>query len=125
MSVPGSNLFRRAASLIRLNSVNLRRFTGMVTRSDGLEVPSFAAAETVSVSAQPAQSTLIATLGLDMSKSYFMFYSSNGPFNTPERGRAGDLIQFAGEWYQVINATPWAFIDGWDSVLCVKTSAPA
>lgn len=115
--IPGSNLLRSALSVIARQTVILYRWTGSVTNAAGLDVSSYAAAETVTEgSVQAVPRNRYDALGLDYSRNYVAWFTTAAARGV-ERDRAPDQFTYGGRLYDVQLVTPWNLQDGWNEVL--------
>lgn len=122
MIVPGSNLLAMALGVIGAQQVGWQQYTGAVTNSAGVDVPTWAAAVDVFGSLQPVSDAgLLQQLGLDWTKNYVTFYASQR-FGEPSRDKAGDRLLYDGKVFQIEGKTPWVAQDGWESVLAVEVT---
>ena len=119
--IPGSNLLNMALGLISGQQVGWRRYLGKVKNPAGVQVVTWAAAVDIMGSFQPIDSKLFQQYGLDVSKEYATFYSSQG-FTDPERDKTGDRLIYGGEVWQIESKCPWLLQDGWSRVLCVRVT---
>lgn len=121
MSVPGANLLNMALGLIVGQTVGYRKYLGKTTNAAGIDVVNWAPTTNVSGSLQPIDTTLMATLGLDLDKEYVTFYSVQ-PIGDLGRDRTSDRITYGGKTFQVISKANWVGQDGWNRVLCVEVA---
>lgn len=124
MSIPGVNLLGLALSVIQKQTVRYYRATGRTTNAAGKLVTTFAAGVGVVGSFQPVNVSLIQQYGLEMGRSYAMFYGFQD-FRPVERNNAPDQFGYAGRRYDAIGAVPWLAQDGWESVLLVDVGPDA
>lgn len=117
--IPGSNLLNMALGLISAQAVEWRRFLGTTTNAAGIKAATWAPPTAIFGSFQPIDSKLFQQYGLDLSKDYATFYSSQ-TFTDPERNKTGDRIIYDGQVWQVESKCPWMPQDGWTRVLLVK-----
>ena len=113
------NLFIRAARLCGTSPAVWWPCTGNSLTSIGTRVSQYGASVPVQVSAQPVARTLMQFLGLDASKEYLMIYAAVF-LNDLDRDFAGDLIDFAGDRYQIMSNTEWKPVNGWNGSLAVR-----
>jgi hypothetical protein len=121
MIVPGSNLFKMAASVIHQSTVGYRAFVSRTGNNVGLLESTFAPSVDIRGSFQPVPRTMYDRLGLDYTKNYAMFYSAQ-PINDVSRDRTGDQLDFNGKVWQVESSNDWQAIDGWNGVLCIEVT---
>lgn len=118
---PGSNLLKRASKRIRFQDAELSRWTGS-TKTAGVSVPVYAAAETIKGSPQAVSRAMYELFGLDLQKEYLMFYTST-VLRDLRRDATPDRLDFAGDRYTVESNTDWYAMDGWRGSLLVKVKA--
>lgn len=118
---PGSNLLRRALRVVKPSDVEYKAFTGRAPNAAGIQVSTYATAIKIKGSVQPVPRTMYQALGLDFSREYFNLYSTQ-LLEGVTRDRAGDQFTFAGELFEVLSATNWKAIDGWNGVLAIKVT---
>lgn len=123
MNVPGSNLLRLAMGPIARQKLQHYAFTGRTINSVGDQVSTFAAPVGITGSFQALNRRLYQDLGLNFAKDYSMLYTQADVMPT-ERDREGDLVAFAGEFWQCSSDQDWRAVDGWRKLLCVKVPAP-
>jgi hypothetical protein len=78
---------------------------------------------TVYGSFQPVPKRLYEELGLDLAKSYYVFYSLQRIIDI-KRDVSNDQLLYMGERFQCESNTGWYREDGWDAVLCCKLDVP-
>lgn len=122
--IPGSNLLNLALQAITPTTVSYYAYVTRETNAIGFRVTEFAEPVDIIGSLQPVPRMLYQQLGLDFTKNYVMFYSSQ-PIKDVTRDRTGDQLGYAGKRYQVEAANDWHSIDGWNGVICVEVPAPA
>lgn len=118
MMVPGSNLLSIALSVITPESIALSRATGRTQNAVGEWVTTYAAQVPIDGSWQPIDQTKYEALGLDLSKKYFMFYTSEG-IRAIDRMVAPDIAERKGRKYSTVSDVPWLDVDGWQSAMFV------
>lgn len=119
MSVPGSNLLKKALKIIAKQEVDWEVFTGESTNDIGMIVKTYEAPVTIKGSVQPVRKDKYEQLGLDLKKTYFDFYTSNNILGV-DRDYSGDRATFQGVELKVADETEWFGIDGWNHCLLVK-----
>lgn len=116
--IPGSNLLNQALKLIHPQSVQWLRITGMVTNSLGYKIPSYSAPIEIKGSFQVVPRRMYQIYGLDMTKSFAMFYTAHDVLDI-QRGSSGDVIDFDGRRWQALDENDWHPVDGWTGVMLV------
>lgn len=116
--IPGSNLFSKAISVIAPQSVMWYPITGRTVGSSGKYLNAYDLPISISGSFQSVKRQMINHLGLDLNKTYKMFYSSDETFDV-DRARAGDRFTVNGRMYDAIGSADWVFQDAWKSVMLV------
>lgn len=120
MIVPGSNLLALALGVIGNQIVGWRKYVGVTTLPSGVQSPTWEDDATdLAGSLQPADTTLIQQLGLDMTREYCTFYAP-AQFREVDRDQTGDLLIYAGKTYQVLDKASWFPQDGWERVMCIR-----
>jgi E217 collar protein gp28 len=120
MSIPGGNLLKVALGIIAKQTVSYYQFISRAASAKGQWVATYADPVNLVGSFQPVPRKLYEQYGLDFSKSYFTFYTSNNILST-QRDVSGDQLAFNGVRYQCESNNDWFPIDGWKGVLCVQT----
>jgi hypothetical protein len=118
--IPGSNLLNSALGVIASQSVDYYKFASRATNTIGMEVSTYDSPIVIFGSFQPINSAMYEEYGLDLSRTYANFYSSNNIISV-DRDVSGDYLIFQGDKYQCESNTKWFGIDGWNAVLVVKT----
>ena len=113
------NLLNRALKRVGSQTVQYMRFSGRTTNEIGLDVSTYAEPVNITGSVQAVPRSTYEQLGLDFQKRYIMIYTS-APVVDLQRDVSGDKISVGGKSYQVVSATDWLMMDGWQSVLCVE-----
>lgn len=116
--IPGSNLLNIALTVISRAPVEYHKFFNRTLNDIGYDVANYEDPVTIYGSLQPVPRTLYQEFGLDFSKSYFTFYTSNDVLTT-RRDVSGDYFVFGGRRYQCEATNDWYAQDGWAGVLCV------
>jgi hypothetical protein len=120
MNIPGANLLKIALGIIASQTVSYYQFLSRAPSAKGQWVATYADPVNLTGSFQPVPRKLYEQYGLDFSKSYFTFYTSNNILST-QRDVSGDQLVFNGITYQCESNNDWFAIDGWKGVLCVQT----
>lgn len=118
MSVPGINLLSIALTAIAPQQIVLYRATGRTQNDVGEWMTTYAAGYPVEGSWQPVNKNKYEALGLDLSKIYAMFYTSEVIVSI-ERGDSPDLAERNGRKYSTVSDTPWNDVDGWQAAMFV------
>jgi hypothetical protein len=121
MTVPGSNLLKRAARLIRLQEVAYYQDAGRTTNAIGIDQTVYQPPVTIKGSVQAVPLSAYQELGLDFGKNYVTLYTQT-PLIGVERDVSGDVFTYNSKVYQVKSPTDWNAQDGWNAVLAVQTS---
>jgi hypothetical protein len=122
MIVPGSNLLSIALTVIAPTQIALSRATGRVQNAIGEWVTTYAVQVPVEGSWQIIDQAKYESLGLDLTKKYFMFYASE-KINSINRGESPDLCERNGRKYSTVSDVPWNDVDGWQSAMFVDIGA--
>lgn len=122
MRIPGSNLLKMASRLIRFEVIQWAQWLSNTNGPDGTQTPAYAARVNINASVQPVPNSMYETLGLDLSKNYFLVYVSQ-KLHDLRRDGAPDLLYFHGKQWNVESNTDW-LVDGWRaSVVCMVGDA--
>lgn len=121
MTIPGSNLLRRAARLIKLQAVDYYQDAGRTANDIGVDVTAYLPAVSIQASVQPVALDDYQQLGLDFGKNYVTLYSQT-PLIGVARDVSGDVFTYNSKVYQVRSPTDWLAQDGWNAVTAVETS---
>lgn len=124
MTVPGSNLLKRASRLIKLQAVAYYQDAGRTNNDIGVEQTVYEPPVTVQGSVQAVPLSAYQQLGLDFGKTYVTLYTQT-PMVGVARDVSGDVFTYNGKVYQVQSPTDWNAQDGWNGVLAVQTSMGA
>jgi hypothetical protein len=119
MGVPGSNILDQALTVISAQTIIYYAFVGNTINSVGQDVTQYAAPVTLLGSFQPVPRSLYQQYGLDFTKDYYTFYTSNDVLDV-NRDSSGDQIVFEGQRYQVESNNDWFAIDGWKGCLVIR-----
>jgi len=122
MIVPGSNLLAIALTVIAPETIALYPATGRTQNSIGEWVTTYAAGLPVEGSWQPIDQSKYESLGLDLSKRYFMFYASED-ITGIVRNESPDIAERKGRKYSTVGDTPWYDVDGWQASMFVDIGA--
>lgn len=112
MLVPGGNILNAALRVIQPQSPKLMAWTGRTTNAAGHQVSTYADPVDTTGSFQPIDRKHYQLLGLDLAKSYAMFYTPQ-EITTPGPGRSGDHLTYGGRKWEAQGETDWLFQDGW------------
>lgn len=124
MSIPGSNLLRRANRLIKFQSVQYYSASDRVLNSARQWVPGFAAPTALSASVQAVNRNSYADLGLNFNSFYVQVYASLNMVDL-QRDASGDRFIYNGDLYQMENGQSWFQQDGWATCLAVRIKTGA
>lgn len=116
--IPGSNLLKAALTIIAPQTVSYYRYLSRSVNNIGLEVSVYDDPIDIKGSFQPVPMNLYEQYGLDLSRSYVIFYSANDIISTM-RDTSGDQIIAYGKKYQCESNNDWHNVDGWKGVLMV------
>jgi len=117
--IPGSNLLSAAQTVIAKQSFTYYKFKSRTTNEIGEDVAEYCPPVRVQGSIQPVPRNLYQAYGLEFQSNYINVYAPR-KFIDVTRDVSGDQVVFQGRKYQVLSATPWHGIDGWDQILCVQ-----
>lgn len=115
------NLLNAALRIQPKQTVQYSKFSGRTTNEIGFDVCTYDTAVDLVGSLQAVPRSVYEQMGLNFQKRYVMFYASS-PIQDVGRDVSGDKIAFGSKTYQVVSATDWHPINGWQSVLCVEVT---
>jgi len=118
-TIPGMNLLSMALTVIQRQTLQYFQFDGRSLSVIGQDVTAYKTVIDLVGSWQPVPRNLYMSLGLDLQKDYFTFYTSNNLLDIT-RDVSGDQVAFMGKRYQVQSANDWYQMDGWKGILCVN-----
>jgi len=121
-TIPGMNLLSMALTVIQRQTLQYFQFDGRSLSVIGQDVTAYKTVIDLVGSWQPVPRNLYMSLGLDLQKDYFTFYTSNNLLDIT-RDVSGDQVAFMGKRYQVQSANDWYQMDGWKGILCVNLGA--
>lgn len=124
MSIPGSNLLRQAAKVIKFTSVQYFKYAGKTLNARRENVDTYDAAVTLSASVQAVPRAKYMELGLDFQKNYIKMFASKNLIDV-QRDYSGDLFVYGGRKYKLIDNTNWYLQDGWATALAIDIGASA
>lgn len=120
MSVPGGNLLRMAARLIRFETVAHHRFWKNEKVHGGTINPKYYAPAPIKASVQAVSRTMIEMAGLDVQRDYRMVYTQT-VLQDVKRAESPDMLDYAGRRYVVESNTDWSNADGWMGSIVVDS----
>lgn len=123
MNVPGSNLLKLALQAITPSTVKYYAYVSRTINAIGLYETTFAASVDILGSVQAVPQSMYQQLGLDFTKNYVMFYSTQ-LIGEVTRDRTGDQFEFGGKRWQVESSNNWHAIDGWNGLLAIHVPEP-
>ena len=120
MTVPGSNLLKRAQTVIHREEFTYYPYLSRVETDIGTLVSSYGPGVTIRDTVQPIAQSLQRQLGLPMEKVYIHIYTSSN-LRALARAGSGDLIDFAGYRYEILEKNnDWIAQDGWEGLVAVQ-----
>jgi len=123
MAVPSSNILSQALTAIRCEVIQYFAAASRTVNDVGEWLTTYNIPLTVYGSFQPVPKRLYEELGLDLAKSYYVFYSLQRIIDI-KRDVSNDQLLYMGERFQCESNTGWYREDGWDAVLCCKLDVP-
>jgi hypothetical protein len=120
--VPGSKLLLSALSIIVKQTVSYKKATSRTPNAVGQYVTTYDAPVNITGSLQPVKKAIYKEYGLDLEKSYYMFYTNSDVIDLA-RDISGDQFIFNGDLFQCQSSEDWFVLDGWKSVLAVRLGA--
>lgn len=124
MSVPGSNLLRKALTIIAKQAVLYYQVDSRILNDVGQYVTTYLPQVTIYGSFQPMPKNMYEQFGLDLQKTYSIFYTLNNIIDI-QRDVSNDQIRFNNDLYQCESNNEWYAQDGWKGVLCCLLKSPA
>lgn len=122
MSVPGSNLLKKALTVIAKQGFQYYQFQTRSPNAVGQDVAAYYPPVPGRGSVQPVPRNLYQAYGLDLQKNYMNFYMPQDVIDI-ERDVSGDQIKFNCKTFQCLSKTDWYGIDGWIQVLAVEITS--
>lgn len=116
--IPGMNLLATALTVIAPQQIVLYRAIGRTQNAVGQWVTQYAPGVPVEGSWQAVDRNKYEQLGLDLSKSYFNFYTRE-TITAIQPNESPDICERDGRKYSAVSETPWNNIDGWQGTLFV------
>lgn len=117
MTIPGANLLRMALTIIAPQGITYYAPVSRALNDIGQYITTYAAPIVIEGSFQPVQRQLLQSMGLDLQKSYYVFYSSFDLQDVERDTSPGLLVDLRGEVLQIESDTDWFTQDGWKGVL--------
>lgn len=124
MSTPGSNLLRRAAKLIKQQSVQYYPFASRTKNEARQWVSTFGTPYPLRCSVQAVDRNSYADMGLDFNSFYVRIFAQLNIVDL-QRDSSGDRFIWQGDWYQMMNGQSWYAQDGWATALAVRVQQNA
>lgn len=124
MTVPGSNLLRRASRLIKFQTVQYYSASERVLNAARQWVPGFGAATPLKASVQAVNRSSYAEMGLNFNSFYVQVYAMLNMVDL-QRDSSGDRFIYNGDLYQMENGQSWFEQDGWATCLAVRIKTGA
>ena len=118
MMIPGTNLLGLALTVLGTQTVTWHRAASRAQNEAGQWVTAYDAPVSVRGSWQSVERAKYQTLGLDLAKTYFNFYSA-APIKGVSRGTSPDLLDVNGRRHEVVAVLDWVPQDGWCGVMVV------
>jgi hypothetical protein len=124
VTVPGSNLLRRASRLIKFQTLQYYQFNTRAQNAAFQEVSYFNAPFPLKASVQAVSRNTYAQLGLDLQRQYLNVFASLDMIDL-DRDASGDQFIWAERpgqnWLcQLESETSWYSRDGWAECLAVR-----
>lgn len=124
MATPGSNLLRRAAKLIKMQSVQYYPFASRTKNEMRQWVSTFGTPYPLSCSVQAVDRKSYADMGLDFNSFYVRVFAQLNIIDL-QRDSSGDRFIWQGDWYQMMDGQSWYAQDGWATVLAIRVKQNA
>jgi hypothetical protein len=117
--IPGSNLFNRAARLIRLSPVDYYAQAARSINATGQWIATYNPAVPLPASVQAVPRDTYVQKGLDLQRNYVTVFAAVDAVDL-ERDAQGDRFVFDGREYQLESENSWYLRDGWAECLAVE-----
>jgi len=117
-----NNLLNQALSIIPSQSGLLHKFDSRTQNARNQYVTNRASAVPIDGSFQSLSREVIVQMGLDLKNVYFMLFTSFDVTGI-KRGDSGDVVEYAGLYFQVLKEEGWKSVDGWDGLVLVQVTA--
>lgn len=122
--IPGTNLLRMALTVVNPQGVTYYAPESRTLNDIGQYVTTYADPILLQGSFQPVQRQVLQSMGLDMQKSYYVFYSLYNLQDVERDTSPGLLIYITGDVLQIESDTEWINQDGWKGVLTCYSALP-
>lgn len=122
MTVPGSNLLKRAFKLIAQQTFDYYSFVSRTPNAIGYLNATYADPVTLKGSVQPVPRRLYEAMGLDFQKDYVTLYIPKDAIDVA-RNVSGDYFVYGAQKFQCESKTNWFRQDGWDAILAVMVQS--
>lgn len=119
MPIPGSNLFRSAARLIRTTTVAYEEYDTRTLNAAKQWVATYKPAFDLACSVQAVDRTNYVEYGLDFQKNYVHLYAAQDVIDI-DRDSSGDRFTWNGRRWQLESRNNWFAQDGWASAIAVE-----
>lgn len=119
MSIPGTNLYRLATTLIRRQPVKYYEYAGRFPDKQRNLVAMYREHKTLYASIQAVQREKYADMGLDFQENYVKIFVDKDIVDL-DRDSTGDMFYFGGKYYKMENEKTWFYQDGWTSCIAVE-----
>lgn len=113
------NVLAAAQTVIRTQTIELRRFSGRTANAAGNLVSTYDDPVTIECSVQPVNRRLYEKMGLDFSKTYISILAT-AEIEDVGRDRSGDQIVIDGQLYESVGDTEWQRSAGWNRIVAVR-----
>jgi len=125
--IPGSNLLKKAARVIRFQGVNYYKYGQRSQNPNRVWVTVFAQPVIIAMSVQRVPRNKYIELGLDLQRNYIDLFASLDLVDI-QRDATGDQVVWGGRLYQIESQGTWFDQDGWAKATAVDvgsvTTAP-
>jgi hypothetical protein len=118
MIVPGSNLLNLALTVIGSQALAWYRATGRTPNALGEFITTYADPVVIYGSLQPIDKAKYEDMGLDLAKTYYAFYTSNG-IEGVRRDDSPDWLRWNNRRLEVVDEADWLIQDGWRGLVLV------
>lgn len=124
MAIPGANILNMALRIIAAQGIVYYAPISRVLNEIGQYVTTYAAPISLPGSFQPVDRQIMQTLGLDMQKSYYIFYTSYDLQDVERDMSPGLLVGLRNDVLQIETDNDWFKQDKWKGVLTCYSALP-
>jgi len=121
MLIPGSNLLGIALSAIQpTGGVTVKTFISNTENEYGSTIKMYSdPVPMLGCSVQPMSAAMVQQLGLSLQKNYINIWTQSN-IEAAYNGREGDIVNWNGVDWEILNPTSWQVQDGWKQITAVQ-----